>query len=285
MDRKDAIYLALLIFVTFIWGVTFPMIKDVFAYLSPVSFLAVRFAVASLIFLPFVYRKLIQTNRNTIKYGVVAGIFLFIAYYLQTVGLKYTEPALSGTITGIYVVFVPIISYLYLKRRVMRIEVYSSVFAFLGLVLMSYSGLHNLAIESGDILTFIAAIFYAMQLVYISKYASNVDPLVFSFLQIVVVGVLSLAFMPTDMYPIVFSYYALFVIVFTAIFATFLATYVYVSALSRMNVTKVGVILIGEPIFADITSIFLFNEPVGPIEILGICIMIVSIGVISYFSD
>lgn len=285
MDRKDAIYLALLIFVTFIWGVTFPMIKDVFAYLSPVSFLAVRFAVASLIFLPFVYRKLIQTNRNTIKYGVVAGVFLFIAYYLQTVGLKYTEPALSGTITGIYVVFVPIISYLYLKRRVMRIEVYSSVFAFLGLVLMSYSGLHNLAIESGDILTFIAAIFYAMQLVYISKYASNVDPLVFSFLQIVVVGVLSLAFMPTDMYPIVFSYYALFVIVFTAIFATFLATYVYVSALSRMNVTKVGVILIGEPIFADITSIFLFNEPVGPIEILGICIMIVSIGVISYFSD
>ncbi len=285
MDRKDAIYLALLIFVTFIWGVTFPMIKDVFAYLSPVSFLAVRFAVASLIFLPFVYRKLIQTNRNTIKYGVVAGVFLFIAYYLQTVGLKYTEPALSGTITGIYVVFVPIISYLYLKRRVMRIEVYSSVFAFLGLVLMSYSGLHNIAIESGDILTFIAAIFYAMQLVYISKYASNVDPLVFSFLQIVVVGVLSLAFMPTDMYPLVFSYYAIFVIVFTAIFATFLATYVYVSALSRMNVTKVGVILIGEPIFADITSIFLFNEPVGPIEILGICIMIVSIGVISYFSD
>ncbi|PYB67510.1 EamA/RhaT family transporter [Thermoplasma sp. Kam2015] len=285
MERKEIIYLALLIFVTFIWGVTFPMIKDVFVYLSPVSFLAIRFVIASLIFLPFVYRKLKESNRDTIRYGVIAGIFLFIAYYLQTVGLMYTEPALSGTITGIYVVFVPLISYIYLRKRVMRIEIYSSVFAFIGLVLMSYSGLHNLAIEAGDILTFIAAIFYAMQLVYVSKYASDVDPLTFSFLQIVVVAVLSLAFMRTDMYPLVFSYYALFVVVFTAIFATFLATYIYVSALSRMNVTKVGVILIGEPIFADITSIFLFNEPVGPVEVLGICIMIASIGVISYFSD
>ncbi|BAB60665.1 hypothetical protein [Thermoplasma volcanium GSS1] len=274
-----------LVFVTFIWGVTFPIIKDVFLYLSPVNFLALRFAVSTLLFLPVVIKKIKHVKSEEWKAGLIAGTLLFIAYYLQTIGLLYTQPALSGTITGIYVVFVPIISYLYLRRRIAHVEVYSSAFAFIGLVLMSYSGLSNVSIELGDFMTLAAAVFYAMQLVYVSKHASHIDTFVFSFIQIAVAAFFSAVFIPTFPEPFKITIYSAFVVLFTAVFATFLATYVYVSALSKMNVTKVGVILIGEPIFADLTSVILYGEKIGPIALIGIIIMIASIGTISYFAD
>ncbi len=213
------------------------------------------------------------------------GIFLFLAYYLQTVGLKYTEPALSGIITGIYVVFIPVISYFYIRRKVMKVEIFSSVFAFAGLVIMSYTSITNISVQIGNIMTFIAAFFYSFQLVYVSKHAKEIDPIMFSFIQIVMVAILSTAMIPANPVPAILNYYSAIVLIFTAVFATFIAMYIYVKALSWMNVTKVGVILIGEPIFAVLTSVYLYGEKLSMLTVAGMSIMIASMIVISYYTE
>ncbi|MGC8608275.1 MAG: DMT family transporter [Thermoplasmata archaeon] len=285
MNSKEIGGIGVLLIVTFIWGVTFPVIKEVFLFLSPTVFLSFRFIIAVIVMIPFVFMQFRGLNRTRIKYGIIAGIFLFIAYYLQTVGLKYTEPALSGIITGIYVVFIPIISYFYVKRKIMRVEVFSSVFAFAGLVLMSYTSITNISIQIGNIMTFIAALFYSFQLVYVSKHAKEIDPIMFSFIQIVMVAIFSTAMIPVDSVPMILNGYSIFVIIFTAVFATFIAMYIYVKALSWMNVTKVGVILIGEPIFAILTSVYLYGEKLSILTVLGMFIMIISMVVISYYTE
>ncbi len=285
MNSREIAGVGILLVVTFIWGVTFPVIKEVFLYLSPTVFLSFRFLITVAVMAPFIFRKLKKLKRSQINYGIVAGIFLFLAYYLQTVGLKYTEPALSGIITGIYVVFIPVISYFYIRRKVMKVEIFSSVFAFAGLVIMSYTSITNISVQIGNIMTFIAAFFYSFQLVYVSKHAKEIDPIMFSFIQIVMVAILSTAMIPANPVPAILNYYSAIVLIFTAVFATFIAMYIYVKALSWMNVTKVGVILIGEPIFAVLTSVYLYGEKLSMLTVAGMSIMIASMIVISYYTE
>ncbi len=285
MDSKEIAAVGILLVVTFIWGVTFPVIKEVFLYLSPTVFLSFRFLITVAIMAPFIFRRLKKLKRSQINYGIIAGVFLFLAYYLQTVGLKYTEPALSGIITGIYVVFIPVISYFYIKRKVMKVEIFSSVFAFAGLVMMSYTSITNISIQIGNIMTFIAAFFYSFQLVYVSKHAKEIDPIMFSFIQIAMVAMLSTVMIPANPVPVILNYYSAIVLIFTAVFATFIAMYIYVKALSWMNVTKVGVILIGEPIFAVLTSVYLYGEKLSMLTVAGMSIMIASMIVISYYTE
>ncbi len=285
MNSREIAAVGILLVVTFIWGVTFPVIKEVFLYLSPTVFLSFRFLITVAIMAPFIFRSLKKLKRSQINYGIIAGVFLFLAYYLQTVGLKYTEPALSGIITGIYVVFIPVISYFYVKRKVMKVEIFSSVFAFAGLVMMSYTSITNISIQIGNIMTFIAAFFYSFQLVYVSKHAKEIDPIMFSFIQIAMVAILSTAMIPANPVPVILNYYSAIVLIFTAVFATFIAMYIYVKALSWMNVTKVGVILIGEPIFAVLTSVYLYGEKLSMLTVAGMSIMIASMIVISYYTE
>ena len=82
----------------------------------PVIFLFIRFLISSIILLPLVGIKKLRTRGGEVE-GIIAGFLLFVGYYFQTVGLKFTTPADSGIITGLYVVIVPLLSYVYLKSH------------------------------------------------------------------------------------------------------------------------------------------------------------------------
>ena len=143
MDRK-ILYMGLLLSVTFFWGVTFPVVKVALGYIGPGPFLALRFLAATIMLAFFVRRGKGFLAPSNIKHGMVAGFLLFIGYYFQTVGLEYTSAAASGIITGAYVVILPLMSYLYLKTKVSRVDLFASIIAFGGLILMSLGSVSNL---------------------------------------------------------------------------------------------------------------------------------------------
>jgi len=108
---------AALLFNTLIWGGTFALIKNALSDVSTMLFLGLRFGIASLIFLPFVYKYLVKTNLKTILAGSVLGLFYFSGFAAQTFGLNLTTATKSGFITGTFVVFIPILQLIIEKRK------------------------------------------------------------------------------------------------------------------------------------------------------------------------
>lgn len=275
-SRNQFLYLGLLLLVTFFWGLTFPLIKNSLVFVSPVLFLSLRFLVSSLLLLPFL-RNRNAFSRTNIKYGMIAGAFLFIGYYFQTVGLEYTTAAKSGIITGTYVVLIPVISYFYLRKKITRTDTVASLMAFVGLITMSAGNISNTTVQLGDVLTLICAVGYAFQIAYVSKYARNLDSTVFTFYQILTVGILSTVAIPT--YPLssnVINYYVIFTIFFTAIFAGVFGYYINTKALVFVEPTTAGIIFVGEPIFAAVTSVIINGEVLGTLGLVGGGVMVLA---------
>ncbi len=274
MKNPKIFYMGLLLLVTFFWGVTFPLIKIALGFISPVSFLVIRFLASSLLLLPFVIRNRSLRRARDIRLGISAGFLLFLGYFFQTVGLNYTTASQSGIITGLYVVLLPFISLIYLKLRPDRVSVFASFLAFAGLIVMSAGDLENSGIQFGDVLTIISAVAYAFQIAYVSKYSSTLDTYVFTFYQLLSVAVFSSIFLPFMGSPFAINYFVVFTVLFTAIFAGIFAIFVSNKSLIYVEPTAAGVIFVGEPVFAAITSVIITGQELGIYTVIGGTVMI-----------
>ncbi len=282
MDRK-IIYMGLLLLVTFFWGVTFPVIKLALTYIGPGPFLALRFLAATIMMAVLLRRGRGALDPVNIKHGIVAGFLLFLGYYFQTVGLQYTSAAASGIITGAYVVLLPIISFLYLKTKVSRMDIFASVLAFGGLALMSLGAIDNIGTELGDILTLACALGYALQIAYVSKYSRKIDSSTFTFYQIATVtlfSAISIPFTPGGLGTL--NSYVIFAIIFTAIFGSVFGYYVSTVALIYVEPTAAGIIFVGEPIFAALASVIFTQQGIGVYVVIGGAVMIFAMFLTSY---
>lgn len=110
--------LASLVIVTAVWGGTFVVVKDVTQQAPPMDFLAVRFLVAAGALALWSPGRLLVLNRKQWGHGVLMGLLLGIAYIGQTFGQQYTSASMSGFITGMSVVFTPMIAGLLLRHRI-----------------------------------------------------------------------------------------------------------------------------------------------------------------------
>jgi Integral membrane protein DUF6. len=269
-------YYASLIFIAFIWGSTFPIIKETLLFVDPLSFLFLRFLIASIIILPLIIRRI---NRYLAIYGSIVGITLFFGYLTQTVGLEYTTPSMSGLITGLYVILTPILSIFILKRKMAKTEIILATTAFLGVALMSLSSSSGELI--GNILTLFCAISYALQIVLTEKYLKDGDALQFTFYQLLMVAILSLVFHPQG----IFSFtkmeipYVMFSVLFNAVLGSALAIFVMSVAIKNTNSYISALILISEPLFAVLISTLVFRYPINVQTIVGGSLILVSMAI------
>ncbi|EQB65716.1 MAG: hypothetical protein AMDU3_IPLC00002G0353 [Thermoplasmatales archaeon I-plasma] len=271
MDRKIAY--GSLVIVAVVWGATFPIIKLSLTFIDPISFLLFRFAIAAVVLLPFVIKKM---NKRDAIYGTIVGIPLFLGYVTQTVGLQYTSPSMSGLITGIYIVLTPILSIFILRNGLDMVKIYLAVAAFVGMALMTISSTSGEAL--GNLLTIATAFCYALQLVLTEKYLKTGNPLVFTFFQLIVVAVLSLLISPGSVLKagILTNGYVLFSVLFNAILGSTLAIWLMSVAIRNTNAYISALILVIEPVSAVMVSTIFFHFPVTTLMILGGAIILVS---------
>ena len=271
MDRKIAY--GSLVIVAVVWGATFPIIKLSLTYIDPISFLLFRFAIAAVVLLPFVIKKM---NKRDAIYGTIVGIPLFLGYVTQTFGLQYTSPSMSGLITGIYIVLTPILSIFILRNGLDMVKIYLAVAAFVGMALMTISSTSGEAL--GNLLTIATAFCYALQLVLTEKYLKTGNPLVFTFFQLIVVAVLSLLISPGSVLKagILTNGYVLFSVLFNAILGSTMAIWLMSVAIKNTNAYISALILVIEPVSAVMVSTVFFHFPVTILMILGGAIILVS---------
>lgn len=273
--------------ITIFWGVTFPIIKLALNDISPMFFISLRFSLAALLLLPFLWKPLINSNFDTIKAGLLLGSLYFIGFATQTVGLKYTTATKSGFITGTFVIFIPILQLIIERRKPSRGNIVGVLFVVIGLILLSSRGETVLDILSeiqnnlnvGDFLTLICAIFYALYVVYIDVITKKYDYKALIILQVLFTGLTAFIFtllfdlgnIETLKYD--FNKTVILVILYTTIFSSILATVVQTKYQKTVTPTKAGIIFSLEPIFAALFAFLIINEGLSNFGILG-CIFI-----------
>lgn len=124
---------AILILVTLIWGATFVIIKVALNDISPMTFVATRFLIASIILFPFYLKIRKRFNKTITLSGILLGTMFFLGFATQTIGLKYTSATKSGFITGTFVIFTPIFQLLFEKKRPSKGNLFGVVLVLAGL--------------------------------------------------------------------------------------------------------------------------------------------------------
>jgi drug/metabolite transporter (DMT)-like permease len=241
------------------WGSTFFLIKDVVDRMPVADFLAVRFAVAALVLLLAAPRSVRALSPQARRQALVLGAVYGIGQILQTVGLQHTAASVSGFITGMYVVFTPLLAAVVLRQRVDRAAWFAVVLATVGLGVLSVQGF---ALGGGEALTLLSALCYAVHIIGLGAWSSSRDALGLAVVQMITVALLcALAAVPGGI-TLPPDGGAWFGVVYTALGAGALALVLQTWAQAQLPPTRAAVIMTMEPVFAGLFAVVLGGESV-----------------------
>ena len=184
-------YRLIIIVATVIWGSSFVIVKDVTGSITPAWILTLRFSAASAIMaVALLGRRRVYFEKTHVAYGLLFGIAMFLAYYLQTVGITDTTPGKNAFLTGTYCVIVPFLAWAVTRKRPNRYNIAAALLCIAGIGFISLDG--NLSIRFGDAMTLACAFFYAVHIVLVSMFSKGRDIFVLTMWQFIGVAACSL---------------------------------------------------------------------------------------------
>ena len=258
MKIKVLLYLGLLA-TTAVWGGAFLVMKDSLVRQDVYSFLASRFILAAAFMFIYKPKSLSGLDRKFVKRAILIGLLLCSGFIFQTFGLTQTTVSNTGFITGLYLVFTPLISWLLLKREIFKMQWLAVLVATIGLYFISFNGI---SVGIGEILVLISALLFAGQIVALGEWSDGENTYALTLIQMLVSAVICFALslkdgcqMPPD--NAVWS-----AVLYTAFFATFLGFLIQVKAQSVMSATVAGVLLAMETPFALFFGLYFDNDPI-----------------------
>ena len=267
--------LVALIAVTAVWGVTFVQVKDAVALYPLFAFLAVRFAIASLTLALPAAPRLRTLGRGGWQAGVGLGLLLALGYALQTAGLERTTVSSTGFITGLYVVFTPLLSYALFRLRIPAAAWAGVFLATVGLALLSGVGAGD---PVGDLLVLAGSAVYSLQIVLMERYAPRYDPLALTEAEMLAAfagfTVVALALGQVEV-PRGWTVWAALLV--TGVFASALAYLVQTWAQRRTSATRTALAFTMEPVWAAFFGIWLAGDRLGTWGWVGCAVIMAGI--------
>jgi len=263
--------------VTLFWGATFPIVKDAIVEMPVMAFLWIRFAVAAVLLAFLAGRSGFATlDRRGWLIGIGLGALLAIAFILQTFGLERTSSANAGFLTGLGVIWVPLLAGPLLKKPAVFASKVGVGIALVGLFLLTWHTPWNL--NFGDLLVVLCSIFIALHILGLDVFTKGYDGKALTFVQIATAAIIyllgSFAFEPTSL-PQVWTGSLIFAFVITAVFATVYAFWAMTTFQSRTTPTRAALIYTLEPVFAAIFSIWLAGDRLTAIGWAGGALIVV----------
>lgn len=269
--------------ITIIWGSSFIVMKNISGDIPAYAYLAMRFLVAAII-LALVFNKHLKgINIKSIMRGSLIGLLLYAGMMLQVLGLKTTSASNSALITGLNVVMVPIISVILLKKRPPVNAAFGVVLAALGLFLLTgFQGKWVI----GDTLTLACALCFALQIIFIDKFASDMNIYHLAMIQVTAAAIFYLitwagvSITNVNAVPIVFNFKIILTILYTGALGTAFGYGVQTIAQKYTTPTRTALILTCEPVFGAIFALIV-PDIYGNTEVLTIQTIIGSLLILS----
>ena len=250
-----------LIAVTAVWGVTFVQVKDAVALYPLFAFLAVRFAIASVVLAVPAAGRLRSLGRRGWAAGASLGLLLAAGYALQTAGLERTTVSSAGFITGLYVVFTPLFALLFFRTRVSAAVWIGVTLAVAGLAMLSGVGAGDAV---GDLLVLGGSAAYSLQIVLMERYAPRYDAVAFTQAEMLAAfggfAVVALALGQVEL-PRGWTVWGALLV--TGIFASALGFLVQTWAQRRTSATRTALAFAMEPVFAGLFGFWLAGDRLG----------------------
>ena len=239
------------------WGLSFIVMKDAIQRQSVNNFLFTRFALAVIVMILIRPQTIKLFNRDLLQRGGLAGIFLGLGYIAQTLGLERTGAAITGFVTGLYVVLTPLIASIVLKEKITKFTWFCIAVATFGLGLLSIRGF---SVGIGEMFVLASAFLFAAHIIALSKWSSGRDVYAMTVIQLTMCAILAGLASAVEGYSLPPDRGVWSVVIFTAVFATAVAFIVQTWSQAHMSATKVAVILTMEVVFAAFFAILLGGE-------------------------
>jgi drug/metabolite transporter (DMT)-like permease len=264
--KTQILALFALVIVTAIWGSTFIVVQDAVSQMPVMDFLGIRFTVAAIVMFVLRPNCLRGMTRQGFIRSIIIGLALCLGFVTQTYGLQYTSAAISGFITGMFVVITPLISWLFLKRKIRPSIWLAVVLATIGLGVLSLKGW---TIGTGELLTLLCAVFFALHIVGLGEWAARYDVYGMAFIQISIVAVISLVAASPGGITIPPNINVWGAVILTAVFASAIGFLVQTWAQSFISPTRVAVTLTMEPVFAGFFAVVIGGDQLTLRIIIG----------------
>ncbi|HKI86011.1 MAG TPA: DMT family transporter [Thermoanaerobaculia bacterium] len=261
-DRAVASYRArarlALLFATVVWGATFVVVQEALADLGVFHLLVLRFTLGVLLLLPFLKQ---WRSPGILRDGIAVGVALFAGYALQTLGLLWTTPSRSAFLTGLTVLFVPIVGTLIGRPRPRPGLWLAALIAIAGLWVIYRPAASPTSFGLGDLLTLGCALAFACHVLTVEKVVHRQPARLLAVVQFSTVALLSspsLAIHPLSARELTVR--ALIAVAITGALATAAALLCQLYAQRHLSATETAVLLTLEPLIAMATSIWVGAE-------------------------
>lgn len=272
----------LLVIVALTWGVSYYVMDICLTSIEPFMLNAIRFLTAFFVAGLLGIKKMKSVSRNTLKYSLFVGTALCMVYIGATFGVKYTTISNAGFLCGMTVVFVPILSFLFLRRIPEKKTVITVLASLVGIMLLTLKDDFsiNTAHIKGDLFCILCSTAYATDLLLTEKAVSHkdVDAFQLGVFQLGVSGIWMTLFMVLFEDPqsvqlsqisAVWGYVA-----FLAVFSTGICYIAQTIAQKYTTASHVGIIFAMEPVFASLSAFFLAGEVLTVKSYIGALIIL-----------
>jgi drug/metabolite transporter (DMT)-like permease len=281
--RSERQGLVALLIVVAVWGTTFPTMKLLSAHLDALQIIWARFAIALLVLLPL-WRGM---RRDELRWGLLLGALLFIAFWLQTEGLARTSSNRNAFVTGLNVLVVPLLAMLALGRRYGLALWAACAMALIGMTLMFHE---DAPWNLGDTLTLASTLFYAVYILSLEECARRTaaQPLRATrmaasqaLVMCVASGALMLArhgeFTGTWNAIVALPTAALAALAYLGVIASVLVVTLQAWGQQRVDAMRSAIVFGLEPVFAAATAWLLIGERLGPVGLLGAALIVAAL--------
>lgn len=282
MDHSRRNANLLLLMAAAIWGFAFVAQRLGMRHIEPMVFNGLRFALGAVALMPLLLwqKKRAQPGswppfKAVLKGGLLAGFFIFGGATFQQFGVVYTTAGKAGFITGLYVLFVPLIGLAFGQRANWQIWT-GAVFAALGLYLLSATGWTSIGL--GDGLVLLSAIFWACHVLLVGHLVKTLPPVPLAVTQFCVVSLASLTGgLIFETYDLAAIKAATIPILYAGLMSVAIAYTLQVVAQRKAKAAHAAIILSTESVFAAIGGWFVLHEALSPRGLAGCALMLVGI--------
>ncbi|HYE10794.1 MAG TPA: DMT family transporter [Patescibacteria group bacterium] len=266
----------MLLMITVFWGASYMLTKIGLGVLDPFNLTALRFVIAFCVSAIVFYRHILKTDMKTVKYALILALILFGVFISMTFGLEYTTASNAGFLVSLSVVFIPIISVVFLKHKI-EIKLIAGVcLAIIGIALLTLND--QLQVGGGDLLCILCALLFAVHIIVTGVYTQKVDSIALSVIQLGFVGLFSVVFSVfTETVKLPQSGLSWFAVLALSILCTAVGYIVQTTAQQYTSATHTGLILSLEPVFSAVFAYIFLGEVLSNRGYIGAVILLGSV--------
>lgn len=274
----------LLLFITsLIWGSTFVAQVMGMDIIGPFTFSASRSVVGVFslgILLYFLKDKTKSKTSDLIKGGLACGSLLFMGSSFQQIGLLCTTAGKTSFITSLYILIIPIFSYILLKNKINFLTILAIILGVIGLYMIAIKDIGNFDVNKGDFIVFIGSFFWGSHILVIDHYSKKVSAIKLSFLQFLVTAILSMIvayFFEKETATLNNIFLSWKAIVYAGFFSSGIAYTLQMVGQKYTDPVLASLILSLESVFGAISGYLFLNELMTVREFMGCFIVFIAI--------